>query len=92
MIRENHVFVIDMVVIDPTWEMVATSVISWSIGASMELNAIANICKCKKFHEGHHFILMAIEMHNTPAIATLDLGLWPKQGVARLQAKKEAGK
>jgi hypothetical protein len=28
MIRENHVFVIDVVVIDPTWEMVATSVIS----------------------------------------------------------------
>jgi hypothetical protein len=61
MIRENHVFVIDVVVIDPTWEMVATSVISWSIGAFTELSVVVNICKCERLHEGHHFILMAIE-------------------------------
>ncbi len=30
----------------------------------MELNAIVKIHKYKGFHEGHHFILMAMEVHD----------------------------
>jgi len=30
----------------------------------MELSAIAKICKDKRFHVGHHFIPMAMEVHN----------------------------
>jgi hypothetical protein len=41
----------------------ALSVINRPIGAAMELNAIAKICKYKRFHENHHFILMAMEVH-----------------------------
>jgi hypothetical protein len=32
----------------------------------VELNAIVKIHKYKRFHEGHHFIMMAMEMHDTP--------------------------
>jgi hypothetical protein len=53
-------------VIDPMWEMVVSNVISWLIGAIAKLNAIAKIRKYKKFHEEHHFILMAMEVHGTP--------------------------
>jgi len=31
----------------------------------VELSAIIKIHKYKGLHEGHHFILMAMEMHNT---------------------------
>ncbi len=43
----------------------ALSVISQLIGVAVELNTIAKIWKYRRFHEGHHFILMAMEMHNT---------------------------
>ncbi len=32
----------------------------------MELSVIAKTHKYIKFHEGHHFILMAMKVHNTP--------------------------
>ncbi len=32
----------------------------------MELNAIVKIHKYRGFHEGHHFISMAMEMHDAP--------------------------
>jgi len=32
----------------------------------VELNTITKIQKNKRFHEGHHFILMAMEVHDTP--------------------------
>jgi hypothetical protein len=32
----------------------------------MEFNAIIKICKYIGFHEGHHFIPMAMEVRNTP--------------------------
>jgi hypothetical protein len=32
-------------------------------GASVKFNAIAKIHKYKGLHEGHHFILMAMEVH-----------------------------
>jgi hypothetical protein len=44
-------------------EMVALSVISRLIGAIVELNAIVKIGKYRGLHEGHHFILMAMEVH-----------------------------
>ncbi len=44
----------------------ALSVISQLAGATTKLSAIAKIYKYKKFHEGHHFILMAMEMHGAP--------------------------
>ncbi len=53
-----------MVVTNLTWETVASSVISGLVGAVIELSAIAKIYKYKGFHEGHHFILMAMEVHN----------------------------
>jgi hypothetical protein len=62
---EDQVFVADMVVIDPTWETVATSVISQLIGATVKLSAIVKIRKCRGLHEGQHFTSMAMEVHNT---------------------------
>ncbi len=32
----------------------------------MELNAIVKICKYRGLHEGHHFIPMAMEVHDAP--------------------------
>ncbi len=42
----------------------ATNVISQPPSATMELSAIVKIHKYKGFHEQHHFILMAMEIHN----------------------------
>ncbi len=64
MTQEDQVFVANVVVTDPTQETMALSVINWLINATMELNAIAKICKDKGFHAGHHFIPMAMEVHN----------------------------
>ncbi len=50
-------------VIDLTWEMVVLSVISRPASAIVKLGTIAKICKYKKLHERHHFILMAMEVH-----------------------------
>ncbi len=63
---EDQVFVIDVVVMNLTRKMVVMSVISWSTSVVLELNAIIKICKYKRIHEGHHFILMAIKVHDAP--------------------------
>jgi hypothetical protein len=42
-----------------------SNVINRPIGVVMEFNAIAKIHKYKGFHEGHHFIPMAMEVHGT---------------------------
>jgi hypothetical protein len=52
MICEDQIFVVDMVVTDLTWEMMATSVISRLIGATVKLNAIIKIHKYRGLHEG----------------------------------------
>ncbi len=52
-----------MAVINLTQEMMASNVINRLINAIAKLSAIANICKYKWPHEGHHFILMAMEVH-----------------------------
>jgi antirestriction protein len=41
------------------------NVISWPTSVVVELNAIAKIHKYKRFCEEHHFISMAMEVHNT---------------------------
>ncbi len=46
--------------------MVASSVISRLTGVVAELNTITKICKYKGLHEGHHFIPMAMEVHDAP--------------------------
>jgi hypothetical protein len=46
------------------WEMVTFNVISQPTCAIVELNAIVNIHKYKGLHEGHHFISMAMEVHD----------------------------
>jgi hypothetical protein len=51
-------------VIDPTQEMMVMNVISQLVGATMELSSIAKIHKYKRFYEGHHFISMAMEVHD----------------------------
>ncbi len=45
-------------------EMVASSVISRIVGATGKLNVIAKIRKYRGFHRGHHFIPMAMEVHD----------------------------
>jgi hypothetical protein len=66
MIHENQVFVANVVVIDSTWKIMATNVISQPISAIVELNTIVKICKYRRLHEGHHFIMMVMEVHGTP--------------------------
>jgi len=64
--REDQVFIADVVVIDPTRKTVASSVISWLASAIIKFNIIAKIHKYKWLHEGHHFILMAMKVHDAP--------------------------
>jgi hypothetical protein len=47
-------------------ETVATNVINPPRGATMEFNSIAKTGKYKRLHEGHHFIMMVMEVHDTP--------------------------
>jgi hypothetical protein len=42
------------------------SVINRPIGATTELNTTVKIHKYKGLHRGHHFISMAMEVHNAP--------------------------
>jgi hypothetical protein len=44
--------------------MIFWSVISQPIGAIAKLNTITKICKCRELKEGHHFIMMAMEVHH----------------------------
>ncbi len=52
-------------VIDLTRKTLASNVISQPLGADLELSTIAKIHKYKGLQEGHHFILMAMEVHST---------------------------
>ncbi len=64
MTHENQVFIVNVVIIDSTQEMVATSVISQLEGAAAKFNTIVKVHKYKGLHEKHHFIPMAMEMHD----------------------------
>jgi hypothetical protein len=61
---KDQVFIVDMVVTDSMWEVVASSVISQPTCVVAKLNTIATIHKYRGLHEGHHFIPMAMEVHN----------------------------
>jgi len=49
--------------INLTWEIVALNLITQPTNAAAKFNTIAKICKYKGLHEGHHFILIAMEVH-----------------------------
>jgi hypothetical protein len=68
MTQEDQVFVANVVVIDLMLEMVVSSVITWPASAIVELNTITKIHKYKELHEGHHFIPMAMEVHDAPSM------------------------
>jgi len=63
---EDQVFIANVMFIDPTWKLVALNVIGWPVNSIAKLNTITKIHKYKRFHEGHQFILMAMEMHDAP--------------------------
>jgi hypothetical protein len=66
MTQEDQVFVANVVVINLTWETMASSVISRLIGAVAELSIIIKIRKYKKLQERHLFISMVMEVHGAP--------------------------
>jgi hypothetical protein len=48
MTREDQIFVTNVVVVNPTWEMVASTFISQLVNVATKLNVIAKIYKYKK--------------------------------------------
>ncbi len=66
MTKKDQVCVVDVMVIDLTWDIMALSVNTKLLGVVAELSAIAKVCKYRGLHEEHHFIPMAMEVHNTP--------------------------
>jgi hypothetical protein len=66
MTRKDQVFVANVVGIDLMWKKVALSVISQPTSAIAKLSTIIKIRKYRELHEGHHFILMAMEVHRAP--------------------------
>jgi hypothetical protein len=68
MTQEDQVFIANVVVINSTQETVVLNIINQPVGANAELSAIIKIHKHKGLHEGHHFILMAMEVHSAPKV------------------------
>jgi hypothetical protein len=64
MILEDQVFVVDVVVIDSTQKTVVVNVINQP--TIVEFNAINKIHKYGGLNEGHHFILIPMEVHDAP--------------------------
>jgi hypothetical protein len=65
MSQEDQVFVANVVVTYLMQKKVALNVITQPTSVVAELNAIVKIHKYRGLHEGHHFILMAVEVHDT---------------------------
>jgi hypothetical protein len=65
MIRDDQVFVVNVMVTNLTWNMMVMCVINWLTNATTKINAFVNIHKYRGLHEGHHFISMSMEVHNT---------------------------
>jgi hypothetical protein len=63
--QKDQVFVVNVVVIDLTQEMMASNGINQLANAIVKLGAIVKIYK-SKWLQGHHFILMAMEVHGAP--------------------------
>jgi hypothetical protein len=66
MIQKDQVFVANVVVTNLMWETMVSNAINWVASVITKLNAIAKIYKNKMLKEGHHFISMAMEMHDAP--------------------------
>jgi hypothetical protein len=64
MTQKDQVFIADVVVIHPTQETVALNVINQLTNVIEKLSTIVKIHKYKRLHEGYHFILMTMEVHN----------------------------
>jgi hypothetical protein len=65
MTQKDQVFIANVVVIDlhnRHW----FQIINQLANVIAELNVITKICKYRKLHEGHHLILMAMEVHDAP--------------------------
>ncbi len=54
-----------MVIIDLMREVTTLNVINRSTSVIVELSVIVKIHKYRRLHEGHHFILITMEVHNT---------------------------
>jgi hypothetical protein len=63
---KDQPFIADVVVINLIQNMVASNVISWPTNADVKCNTIVKIHKYIGFHEGHHFIMMVMEVHGAP--------------------------
>jgi hypothetical protein len=59
-----QVLIVDVVATSPMRKTMALNVITRPIGVVAKLSAIAKIRKYRGHHEGHHFILMAMEVHS----------------------------
>jgi hypothetical protein len=66
MIRDDHVFIADVMVIDMMKKMVASNLISRPKNVAIEFKASVKIRKYKGLHEKYHFIPMAMEVNGTP--------------------------
>jgi hypothetical protein len=62
---EDEVFVVNGVITNSTRKTMVTSVISRPTSAIVKLNATTKIRKYKRFREGHYFIPMTMEVHET---------------------------
>jgi hypothetical protein len=65
MTQKDQVFIANVVVIDLTQETMVLNVIDQPIGVAAKLNAVVKIYNYRRFHEGYHFILMAMEIYST---------------------------
>jgi hypothetical protein len=65
MTQEEQVFIANVMVTNLTRETMASNVISWPTNVDAKFNPIGKIHKYRGFHEGHHFIPMVMEVHNT---------------------------
>jgi hypothetical protein len=64
MTQKDQVFVANVVVIHSTGEIMVLNVIDQLTNVVVELSAITNIRTYRRLRERHHFILMAMEVHD----------------------------
>jgi hypothetical protein len=62
MTQKDQVFIVNVVVIDQTWETMVSIIINQLAGVVTKLRIVAKICKYRGFHQRHHFISMAMEV------------------------------
>jgi hypothetical protein len=63
-IREDQVFVANVLITNLTWETTTLNVINQPTNVATKLRALVNIRNYRGLHEGHHFIQMVMEVHN----------------------------